>query len=193
MKFTIFNLQTGEISRTIAAARDVAVMQLQSGESVIEGDFDSRQFFIDENSIPQQIPPCPNPDFSWSFTEKQWVDARPIDIIKQAKNLEINQAWETAKSFFVFDGKRISTDARGRSDIDAVNGYVSLTGQLPPDFQSVWKTLDNEFVDIPDVTAWQKFYAEMVKHGILMFQKAQQLKLQLAAASDKQQIYVIAW
>lgn len=124
----------------------------------------------------------------------QIVDDRSLEQLKIIKNAEINAARLAAnESYFVFAGKQISCDRLSRSDIDGVNGIVTLTGSLPPGFPMGWKAMDNTYVGIPDKNTWIAFYAAMVTQGTANFNYSQQLKALLAAATDNSQVDAIQW
>lgn len=122
------------------------------------------------------------------------IDPRSVLDLKAAKNEEINKARLAAnQATFPFGGKNIACDPLSRSDIDGVNGIVSLTGALPNNFPMAWKAVDNSYVSIPDKNTWVSFYAAMVNQGVANFTKSQQLKAQLNSAADPDQIDVISW
>lgn len=120
--------------------------------------------------------------------------APTLEELKAAKNKYIND--ERAKAnlgTFPYKGKQFACDALSRSDIDGVNGYVTLTGELPPTFPNGWKAVDNTYVLITSVADWTSFYAAMVAQGAANFAKAQQLKADLAAANTPEEVAAIVW
>lgn len=123
--------------------------------------------------------------------ELVWQDSRTLTEIKAAKNQQINAARLKAnRSSFMFDSKEIACDELSRSDIDAVNGVVSLLGIVPI---TEWKAVDNTYVQIPDKPTWVQFYLAMVQQGQQNFAKAQALKAQLASAETVEQVNSIQW
>lgn len=123
-------------------------------------------------------------------------DPPPLTLaeLKAAKNDEINAERAKANSTtFEHGGKVFACDALSRSDIDGVNGYVGITGALPPEFPGAWKAADNSFYAIADVSAWTAFYASMVAAGTANFIHAQALKAQLSAATTPEQVAAIVW
>jgi hypothetical protein len=124
----------------------------------------------------------------------QIVDDRVLSELKIQKNSEINAARLAAnESYFVFQGKHIACDRLSRSDIEGVNGVVTLTGTLPNSFPGVWKAMDNTYVNIPDKMTWIMFYGSMVSQGIANFNYSQQLKSELNAATTNEQVENIVW
>lgn len=140
----------------------------------------------------EQRPAKPAPYFIWE--NGAWVDGRSLEDLKAAKNREINEARLAAnRSTFTFSGQPISCDELSRSDIDGMNGAVSILGDLPPDFFGAWKTEDNNYISIPDVETWKAFYCAMVQQGQLNFIHAQALKAALAAATTAAEVEAITW
>lgn len=122
------------------------------------------------------------------------VDTRDLTSLKEDKNAEINAARLAAnQSYFIYGGKQIACDPLSRSDIDGVNGVVSLTGSLPSGFPNVWKAMDNTYVPIPNRETWISFYGAMITQGTINFNKSQSLKNQLAAATTKEEVDAITW
>jgi hypothetical protein len=122
------------------------------------------------------------------------IDARTLEEHKADKNLEINRYRLIAnQDTFTFQNKVIACDALSRSDIDGVNGLVSITGALPNNFPNAWKAVDNTYVSIPDRNTWISFYAAMVNQGVANFNYSQQLKTALNAATTVEEVQDIVW
>lgn len=118
----------------------------------------------------------------------------PLDAIVAAKNKEINAARLAAnQGTFEHAGKLVACDPLSRSDIDAINGFVALTGSLPPGWPGGWKAADNSLLPIADVAAWTAFYGSMVAAGNAHFAHSQALKAQLAAATTAEEVAAISW
>lgn len=148
---------------------------------------------VEEVSTPVDVLAGP-PGKRLRAADLQWVDARSLAEAKAAKNLEINASRLAANtSYFTFNGKQIAVDALSRSDIDASNGIISLTGALPGGWPGAWKAMDNTYVAIPDIATWTAFYAAMVTQGTANFVYSQQLKAALAAATTLEQVDAIYW
>lgn len=117
-----------------------------------------------------------------------------IEGFRAAKNAEINAARLAAnRGTFTHAGKVFACDELSRSDIDGVNGYVTLFGALPADWPGAWKSVDNSYAPIATLADWKAFYASMVAAGNDNFAKAQALKAQLAAATTIEQVQAISW
>ena len=114
--------------------------------------------------------------------------------VKAAKNDEINAARLSANRFtFPAGGKVFACDELSRSDIDGVNGYVTLFGALPAGWPGYWKAVDNTQYPITTLADWKAFYGAMVAAGNTNFAHAQTLKATLAAASTIEQVNAIVW
>lgn len=149
------------------------------------------------------IPPPATTGFEvarWKGDAWEVLDAYPaapapdVEPLKAAKNAEINAARLAAnQGTFHHLGKPVACDPLSRSDIDGVNGFVALTGSLPPGWPGAWKAADNSLLPIPDVAAWTAFYGAMVAAGNANFGKAQQLKAALEAASTVAEVAAVVW
>jgi len=120
-----------------------------------------------------------------------------LDNLKARKNQEINDARLHAnQTTFTYSGKAVACDQLSRGDIDAVNGIVAITNELPPSWIGGWKAVDNTIIPIPNLNTWISFYAAMVQQGTINFNKAQTLKLQLEtaySAGNRENMEGITW
>lgn len=117
-----------------------------------------------------------------------------LQALKISKNDEINAARFSANfSAFPYAGKLIACDTLSRSDIDGINGYVSLNSALPPGWPGGWKATDNSILIIGDVATWKAFYGAMIAAGSANFAHAQALKAALIAATTAEEIAAIVW
>jgi len=121
-------------------------------------------------------------------------EPKTLEELKQLKNAQINK-WrgEANRTSFSFVDKQIAVDVLSRSDIDGIAAYVSLHNALPPAFPGAWKAMDNTYVIIPDVDTFKAMIAAMVAQGSANFNKSQQLKTQLAAATTETEVEAIQW
>lgn len=141
-----------------------------------------------------EIPPSPNPTCTFDWPTKRWIDPRTLEQAKEQKRQEINLRSASAmRAQFEFGGKVIDCDSVSRSYIDAINGEVNASGQMPPNWTGAWKTADNSWLPIPDVSTWRTFYSAMVNRGLENFAHAQRLKADLEAASTVEQVDSISW
>ncbi len=138
-----------------------------------------------------------SPAHKWVADEWVLDDALVADlleVVRAEKNAEINAARLAAnRGTFTHAGKEFACDELSRSDIDGVNGYVTLFGGLPADWPGAWKAVDNSYAPIATLADWKAFYASMVAAGNVNFAHAQALKAQLAAAMTIEQVQAINW
>jgi hypothetical protein len=77
MIYTIYVTATGEILRTVQT--DDINLQIQTGESYVEGSIDSSVYYI-ANSAAVAIPTKPDQYSLFDFTTKQWVQQENLAI-----------------------------------------------------------------------------------------------------------------
>lgn len=122
------------------------------------------------------------------------TEGTALEKAKASKNAAINAARMSANtSSFTHAGKAFSCDRLSRSDIDGVNGLVSIINSLPPGWPGAWKAVDNTYHLIPDVTAWVAFYGAMVATGTAHFAHSQALKALLVNAGTPAEVAEIHW
>jgi hypothetical protein len=139
-------------------------------------------------------PPRPSASHVWNWGAHEWRDPRTLEDIKAVKRQQINAARLFAnRSQFSHQGKAIACDQLSRSDIDGVNGFVATNGALPPSFPGAWKCIDNTFLMVPDVAAWNALYASMVNQGAQNFLRSEALKAQIDAAASPGDLASIRW
>lgn len=121
------------------------------------------------------------------------LKTQPEDL-RTLKCLEIDAARLAANSgTFKYLGKDIAVDALSRSDIDGVNGWVSLTGTLPANWFGGWKAVDNTVIPITSVDGWKALYGALVAAGQANFLKSQQLKAHVSQLSTPFEMDLIRW
>ena len=194
-KYTVYTIATGQITQC-GECQDAALatFPLVEGQAILEDVAISSDFVLVDGA-PVAIPERPSPHHTFDYTIKQWIDPRTLNDLKATKKQEINAARLTAnRGTFTFIGKQISCDELSRSDIDGVNGSISLTGVLPANWPGGWKTADNSYVAISDVTTWISFYNTMVAQGQANFAHSQALKAELAREDiTAEEIAAITW
>lgn len=194
MKFAIYKPATGEIVRTITCDIESILQQIGPLESYVQmeqGD-DSTHYIV--SGVPTLLPSRPDDFHVFDWATKQWEDPRTLVDLKLACTRRINTARLLAnQSGFIHMGKLIATDPLSRSDIDGINGYVTLYGDLPENWAGAWKAEDNTYLPISNLDEWKAFYASMVAAGNMNFAISEQLKAALALADTPVEIEVIVW
>jgi hypothetical protein len=117
-----------------------------------------------------------------------------LEALKRAKTFEIDTArLRTNTNSFPYKEKFIACDALSRSDIDGVNGCITLTGEFPDGWLGGWKAMDKSIVPIATIEQWKEFYGAMVAQGQKNFVYSQGLKQLLGTATTVDQVQAIAW
>ena len=192
MKNYLYKPDTGEVVGELLGA--FYESDVPDGLLCIEADpADPHGALYINNGKAVLLPPRPSDLHEWTINGWQLVDGA-LSTAKANKNAEINAARLSAnQSYFEFAGKQITADPLSRGDIDAVNGYVSLTGQMPPNWIGAWKTADNSWIPVADVATWTAFYSAMLNQGSVNFAKAQALKAAVIAAQSIAEVEAITW
>lgn len=126
--------------------------------------------------------------------EELAIKAAELAAAKLIKNAEIDQMrLQVNFSSFMYLSKPVSCDQISRSDIDAVEGNISLMGTFPEGFPGFWKSADKTLIPLPTVDDFKAMYAAMTKQGTANFVKSQTLKQQLDDATTIQEVQSIAW
>lgn len=135
----------------------------------------------------------------WNGSTWLLLDAPPdraagLEVMKAAKNDEIDGMRAAANaSTFPYGGKLIACDALSRSDLDGVVGHIALFNAFPAGFPGAWKATDKTMLPLLDIDAFRAMYAAMTEQGTRNFNRSQELKAQLAAASTPEEIAAIQW
>ena len=122
-----------------------------------------------------------------------YTDDRSINDAKIHKNNYINESKILANQSFTYSGKQIQADESSWKEIVGTHGWITATQSMPPGFPMQWKALDNTYVPITTVAEWLQFYGAALQRGVINFQRAQELKQQLAAATTLEEIDNISW
>jgi len=128
------------------------------------------------------------------FEKAKATDDTDFERLKLAKNIDIN-TWREKANFKTFThlGKEISCDRVSRSDIDGVAGYISLFSTFPPDFPGVWKTTDNDYIEMPTIESFKEMFQSMIAAGGINFLRSEQLKGALKLAKKIADLDAIIW
>jgi hypothetical protein len=136
----------------------------------------------------------PTQKLAWNGGVPRWVETASLAELRLRKVAEINAAHELAnRTSFTFAGKEIQANEHSMVQIQMTDAGIRRRGALRSDWQGAWKTLSNGYVLIPDVATWDAFMDAIEVTGASNFNKAQQLKLDIALAQDEEQISLINW
>jgi hypothetical protein len=117
-----------------------------------------------------------------------------IEALRTRKSAEINAAWIRADSTaFEYSGEQFRAGADDVLRLTSINGYISLTNEMPPAWIGVWKTMADTYIALPDVDSWKPFYTAFVMKGVNNYLVAQALKARLVTAESAADIATIHW
>lgn len=194
--YATFNTATGAIFQTGRALDLDSVNAACPPEQVaIEVDpsiSDSTHYI--SAGVAVVIPTSPSSSYIFDYSTKAWVDPRTLSVAQFEKRAEINASGLIAnQGTFNFRQKLFQCDALGRSNIDGMNGIITLLNALPANWLGQWKASDDTFLPIPDIATWVLFYGAMVAQGQANFVHSQALKSKIALATTNQQLDEISW
>ena len=76
MTYTIYNLTTGQIERSVSCPADTVYLQFdKTTHAALEGSFDDSSYYV-EAGVPVAMPPKPSRHHIFDYTAKQWIDPR---------------------------------------------------------------------------------------------------------------------
>jgi hypothetical protein len=122
------------------------------------------------------------------------AEAARLDKAKSERLADINR-WraDANATIFPFAGKHIQCDALSTTDILGTALSIALTGAFPPDFPGAWKASDNTYIPLPTVEDFAPLYSAFTQRGSLNFQRAQELKAQVASATTFAELEEVKW
>jgi hypothetical protein len=123
----------------------------------------------------------------------QWRDSLTLAEAQAQKRAQID-AWRLAAnaSGFVYQGKRVATDALSMLDITNTGLRIAATQAMPPDWPGGWKA-EGSFIPITTVTQWNAFFDAMYQQGLANFNRSQMLKAQVDSATTVTAVEAVTW
>ncbi len=130
----------------------------------------------------------------WENNNIVWEETATLEEVKLQKNAEITAAKIAANGGrFIYMGEEILVDEASFREMQSTCAWVAMTQSMPNNWPGGWKTVSNTYVPIPNVPGWVEFYGTMVQSGLANFNRSQQLKLAIAAASTHEELLLINW
>lgn len=124
--------------------------------------------------------------------KKKWVETADIPALKLRKRSEITQKRLAADADrFTYQGKEIRTAEK--DILDLLISDARWNKGKPLNWPGGWLTIDNSYVAISTKAEWDAFFVAMYDAGISNFQRSQQLKARINAASTPEEIAAITW
>ena len=180
----------GSVTGVTVCPESMISIQLQEGESYIEGEYPANRFFVDvAGGVAVTKEPPPSEHHIFNYTTKQWEDPRTLADLKGAQWEMIKQARSAAEyAGFTWDGSTFDSDTLSQNRI---TGAVTLA-QLSPNFTIHWTLANNSTRTLSQ--------ADMIAVGVALgqhvqaqFTKAQGLRVQIEAATSWEQVAAVMW
>lgn len=128
----------------------------------------------------------------WTGQTHSWIQTASLAQLKQAKRDEITRQRIAADTDrFTYGGKEIKTADKDMFDMLIANARMSKG--MPSNWPGGWKTMDNSYVPIATVAAWDAFFIAMYDAGIVNFQRSQFLKGKIETATTAAEVEAITW
>ena len=138
--------------------------------------------------------PTPTSVLHWQGGSFVWKETATLDEIKAAKSAEITRdRIATDSDRFVYQGLSIRTADKDIFDLLIADARISKGQGMPPNWPGGWKAIENSYVLINTVDEWNAFFIAMYDAGISNFNRSQQLKAQVSAATTAAEVTAIQW
>lgn len=123
-----------------------------------------------------------------------WLETATLDELKARKSAEITaDRLASDAGFFSYGGLSIRTADKDIFDMLIAHARIMMGDGMPPNWPGGWKAIENEYVPIPTIAEWRPFFTAMYDAGIDNFNRSQQLKARISAASTPEQVAAIKW
>lgn len=187
---TIYDRASGAIiaSGLLPDAQSMDSFQQAPEHGALLGSYSAEEFWID-NGVPVALPPKPHPFAYLNPTTKQWVDPRTLEQVQ-------TMAWGAMKTLrsqkeaagFTWDGSTFDSDQTSQSRI---MGAVQLAG-MSPAFEIPWTLKDNS-VRTLSASNMAAVGTALGAHVSAIFARAQELRLEIYAATTIAAVEAITW
>lgn len=188
--YTIYNKNTGQISRIVESDADISLLYLPDTEDYIIGPYDPKLHYINtETNQPTLLPARPSDYHYFNYISKQWEDPRTLEQVRTL-------IWDNMKRLrtkkesagFTWDGSVFDSDRVSQSRI---MGAVQLAG-MNPAFEVPW-TLQNNSVRVLNAADMILVGAALGSHVATIFARAQEIRTEIYAASTIAEVEAITW
>lgn len=196
MKYALYEALTGRIVQVMFGPQEdcssVAVSRNLLCLSVGPEVNDATHRVVD--GVAELFPTKPGPWYAWNWETLEWVNGYSVDLARTKKNAQINLWRQEANEKFLHESKWFSADPLSWKDVTGIQGYVAEYADLPVWFPGFWKAVDNTYLDIEDVAAWQAFYAAALLRGATNFAHSEELKAYVGDSSrTTAEIDAVVW
>ena len=194
MKNFIVYTPNGEIVSTGYCLGEFIQLQAINGNLAMEGAATYGVHYINDAGEVVELPPKLDLVHTFNYDTKQWEDTRGLDKAKtDRKSYVTAQRLLANRTSFTYGGKEIAVDRISRGDIDAIQSYVTMSGEFPAGWPNAWKAMDNTYIGITTIAEWQSFFTAMVNQGTINFNHSQSLKAAIESATTVAEVEAIEW
>lgn len=193
MIITIYNKNTGEITKSTYCDEDYIVFQYDSvTEDYIEGTYKHGEYYVEDGQA-VSIPTNPGPNYTFNYTTKQWEDLRTLQEVKdvQWEKVKASREAELTSPLLTPFGTFDATISAQKSITDAILLLQTLAAIGNP------QNIDFTLADNTTVTLTTP---EMVQVGLILgartqelYSKARPLRAQIDAATTISEVEAIIW
>jgi hypothetical protein len=115
-----------------------------------------------------------------------------LESMKDRKRAEITRDRLAADAdHFIYMGKAIRTANKDMTDLLVTDARMSKG--MPANWPGGWKAIDNSYVIISTLEAWDTFFVAMYDAGIGNYNRSQELKALIEEATTIEQLTAISW
>ena len=188
---TIYDRASGNIMSTCTLPDGVPPQEqlgLAPEHGFVLGTYSRDEFWID-NDILVPLPPKPSPFCNLNPATRQWEDTRTLEQVQTMTwgNMKALRSQKEADGF-TWDGSVFDSDQVSQSRI---MGAVQLA-EMNPEFEIPW-TLEDNTVRVLSASDMKAVGAALGVHVATIFARAQELRLEIYAATTIAAVEAITW
>lgn len=140
MIYTIYNLKTGRITKTISCSAEQIRIQFDANrEGVIEGEYSDATHYIASGGVPIKIPSAPNQHCRFDFDAKRWIDPRTPEtewaVVRRQRDALISKTdWVVLPDVQMSDERRAAWTAYRQAlrDVTSQPDPFNITWPVAP-------------------------------------------------------------
>lgn len=188
MKASIYSTNTGQILRIVDSPNELLTLQLQEGETYLEGLIDDSKYYI-ENGGAVELPSQPSQYHIFDWNTKVWYDPRGLQDFKSSKWAEIKAARDVTE-FGTFVWNNHVFDATPASQ-QRIAGAVQLAA-IVPTYSVTWTLADNSTILLTAADLLEVGVA-LGQHVAAAHEKARLLRQAIDSATTIAEVQALNW
>jgi hypothetical protein len=196
VKFTVFDLSTGQVLRSVECEDPASSLADPTTEGHIEDHWDDTQFYVDlETLLPVEYPARPSRVHEWDFAAREWRDPRTLLQLQDAKWESIKRQREAAKVAPTMETPfgLIDADAKAMENIKAaLLGLREADSLGLPAGPIEWTMADNSAVSL-SLQDLGTISVLLLQRGDAAHQTGRALRDAIYAATRPEDVEAITW